>query len=181
MEFHVLRVSRICSDWPIQNSSTRSSPPPICAVVPCVPLLDESQTDDIDSADTLPIPVAAELFATSLDIHLINGDIAADPQDLNTADNRPATQEAAMNRLAHVVCYDRDEISDVQLSFIARHIADQQVTQIASAVINRLQYVSDLVGSPRTPCRFCSAEAATGWQTERSQSAVLFHGSHQFS
>jgi probable H4MPT-linked C1 transfer pathway protein len=119
---------------------------PICAIVQHVPLLDESQTNDIDAADTLPIPVAAELFATSLDVHLINGDIAADPQDLNTADNRPATQEAAMNRLAHVVCCDRDEISDVQLSFIARHIADQQVTQIASAVINRLRYVSDLAG-----------------------------------
>ena len=119
---------------------------PICAIVQHVPLLDESQTDDIDSADTLPIPVASELFATSLDVHLINGNIAVDLHDLNTADNRPATQEAAMNRLAHVVCCDRDEISDVQLSFIARHVADQQVTQIASAVTNRLRYVSDLAG-----------------------------------
>ncbi len=119
---------------------------PICAIVQHVPLLDESQTNDVNSADTLPIPVAAELFATSLDIHLINGDIAADPQDFNSADNRPATQEAAMNRLAHVVCCDRDEISDVQLSFIAQHIADQQVAQMGSAVIDRLRYVSDLAG-----------------------------------
>ena len=125
---------------------------PICAIVHHVPLLDESrlhelQSNNIGPADTLPIPVAAELFATSLDVHLINQDIAEDSQDLNTADGRPATREAALNRLAQVVCCDRDEISDVQLSFIGRHVAAQQVTQIASAVINRLRYVSDLAGT----------------------------------
>jgi (4-(4-[2-(gamma-L-glutamylamino)ethyl]phenoxymethyl)furan-2-yl)methanamine synthase len=119
---------------------------PVCAIMHHVPLLDESQTNNIDTADTLPIPVAAELFATSLDVHLINEDIAADPQDCNTADGRPATREAAMNRLAQVVCCDRCEISDVQLSFIARRVADQQTTQIAAAVIDRLRYVSDLAG-----------------------------------
>lgn len=119
---------------------------PICAIVHQVPLLDESQTNSPHAADTLPVPVAAELFATSLDVHLINQDIADDSLDSNTADNRPATREAALNRLAHVVCCDRDEISDVQLSFIARHVAEQQRTQIATAVMNRLRYVSDLAG-----------------------------------
>ncbi len=119
---------------------------PICAIVHHVLLLDESQTNDLDAADTLPIPVAAEVFATSLDVHLINQDIAEDLQDRDTADGRPATREAAMNRMAHVVCCDRDEISDVQLSFVAQHVAEQQLTQIATAVINRLRYVSDLAG-----------------------------------
>ena len=56
------------------------------------------------------IPVAAELFATSLDVHLVNRDISDAPLDLNTSDNRPATRTAALNRLAHAVCCDRDEL-----------------------------------------------------------------------
>ena len=121
---------------------------PICAIVHNVPLLVESQANGIDAADTRRVPVAAELFATSLDVHLINADIPENSHDCNTADNRPATREAAMNRLAHIVCCDRNEISEVQLLRIARHIAEQQVTQIATAIGDRLRYVSRLSGVP---------------------------------
>lgn len=116
---------------------------PVCAIVQTVPLLDESQPNAVD----LRVPVAAELFATSLDVHLINEDLSGDLQDQNTADNRPATRTAALNRLAHIVCCDRDEISDKQLEHIARSVADQQVATIAHAISNRLRYVSELAGT----------------------------------
>ena len=120
---------------------------PVCAIVSRVPLLDETHLSATDGTEAWPVPVAAELFATSLDVHLVNGDIADDPEDLNTADNRPATRAAALNRLAHIICCDRDELSDVQLQHIARYVGDQQVAQITEAIGNRIRYVSDLAGT----------------------------------
>ena len=120
---------------------------PVCAIVPNVPLLDETHPDATGGIVAWTVPVAAELFATSLDVHLVNGDISDCPQDQNTADNRPATRDAALNRLAHVVCCDRNEISDAQLEHIARHVSGQQIAQIAAAIAHRLQYVSNLAGT----------------------------------
>ncbi|MCA9055163.1 MAG: hypothetical protein KDA75_15085 [Planctomycetaceae bacterium] len=56
-------------------------------------------------------PLAAELFATSLDLFLLSGEITEDAASTETADGRPATREAARNRLAHLLCCDRDECS----------------------------------------------------------------------
>ncbi len=120
---------------------------PVCAIVSSVPLLDESDLEATDGTTAWTVPVAAELFATSLDVHLVNGDISEDPLDLQTADHRPATRAAALNRLAHVVCCDRDEISDGQLEHIARHVSDRQIAQISEAINNRLRYVSDMAGT----------------------------------
>jgi probable H4MPT-linked C1 transfer pathway protein len=51
--------------------------------------------------------LSAELFATTLDIYLTLGQIAPDPIDDTTADGRPATIEAARDRLARMVGADR--------------------------------------------------------------------------
>ena len=55
--------------------------------------------------------LAAEIFASTLDVYLLLGDIAPNPTDLSTADGRPATVAAARDRLARMVCADRDAIS----------------------------------------------------------------------
>lgn len=120
---------------------------PVCAMVSEVPLLPEPDSDVGDTAEAWNVPVAAELFATSLDVHLINGDMPDNPQDQNTADNRPAIRRAAMNRLARIVCCDRDEISDTQLEHIAGYVGDRQRAQISEAISNRLRYVSELAGT----------------------------------
>jgi (4-(4-[2-(gamma-L-glutamylamino)ethyl]phenoxymethyl)furan-2-yl)methanamine synthase len=52
--------------------------------------------------------LAAEIFASTLDVYLILGDFAPEPDDLSTADGRPATIEAARDRLARMVAADRD-------------------------------------------------------------------------
>ena len=120
---------------------------PLCSIVREVPLLDETSAAEFGRASVWRVPVAAELFATTLDIHLINGDISEDISDLNTADNRPATRSAAMNRLAHLVCCDRNDLSDAQLQHIARDIADQQLRILAAAMLDRIRYVSGLSGT----------------------------------
>ncbi|MGC8640610.1 MAG: hydantoinase/oxoprolinase family protein [Isosphaeraceae bacterium] len=57
------------------------------------------------------VGLAAELFATTLDVFLLLGDIQPDPTDLATADGRPATLEHARDRLARMVGADRDDFS----------------------------------------------------------------------
>lgn len=55
--------------------------------------------------------LAAELFASTLDVYLVLGDIASNPLDLSTADGRPSTPEAARDRLARMIGADRDSFS----------------------------------------------------------------------
>jgi (4-(4-[2-(gamma-L-glutamylamino)ethyl]phenoxymethyl)furan-2-yl)methanamine synthase len=59
----------------------------------------------------LPTGLAAELFASTLDIYLTLGDIPSNPIDLSTADGRPSTPDAARDRLARMVGADRDGFS----------------------------------------------------------------------
>jgi probable H4MPT-linked C1 transfer pathway protein len=58
-----------------------------------------------------PTGLAAEIFASTLDVYLLLGDIEPDPSDLSTADGRPATLAAARDRLARMVGADRDGLS----------------------------------------------------------------------
>jgi probable H4MPT-linked C1 transfer pathway protein len=59
----------------------------------------------------VPTGLAAELFASTLDVYLILGDISPDPLDLSTADGRPATVAAAHDRLARMIGADRESFS----------------------------------------------------------------------
>jgi probable H4MPT-linked C1 transfer pathway protein len=67
-----------------------------------------------------PTGLAAELFASTLDIYLTLSEIAPDPKDRSTADGRPATVEAARDRLARMVGTDRDEFSSADATALAR-------------------------------------------------------------
>ena len=55
--------------------------------------------------------LAAEIFASTLDVYLTLGDIESNANDLSTADGRPATVAAARDRLARMVGADRDGFS----------------------------------------------------------------------
>ena len=71
------------------------------------------------------IALASELFATTLDVYLTLGSVAADPSDLDTADGRPATPEAALDRLARMICSDRDEFTPEDANEFAASIAEE--------------------------------------------------------
>jgi len=72
----------------------------------------------------VPTGLAAEVFATTLDVYVTLGDIAPDPHDLSTADGRPATVSCARDRLARMVGADRESFSADDATAFARE-ADQ--------------------------------------------------------
>jgi probable H4MPT-linked C1 transfer pathway protein len=55
--------------------------------------------------------VAAEWFATMLDVHVVLGHIPEDPNCRRTADGRPATSDNSRARLARMLCEDPAEFA----------------------------------------------------------------------
>lgn len=74
----------------------------------------------------LGFDVTAELFATSLDVYLILGMIPENPNDLGTADGRPATKIHARARLSRMVGGDIDNVSEARVQQLAQDCYDQQ-------------------------------------------------------
>ncbi len=81
-----------------------------------------------------PMRLSAELFATTLDIYLLLNSIPEDPADLDTANGRPATREAAYDRVTRMLCCDRTEVSLDEAHQIAAELSARQVARIRSAV-----------------------------------------------
>lgn len=87
-------------------------------------------------------PVAHELFATTWDAYLMTGDLPEEAAATHTADGRPATREAAHERLARAICADRDLFTLVDALAAARQIAADQLALIGASlqrVVERLQ------------------------------------------
>jgi probable H4MPT-linked C1 transfer pathway protein len=78
--------------------------------------------------------VSAEGFAIAGDVHVWRGDL--DPADYTcpTPDGRPATREYAGERLARVVCADREMLDETSVTRLADALARAQVRSIRVAV-----------------------------------------------
>ncbi len=74
-----------------------------------------------------------KLFATTLDVYLTLGAIEPDPQDLATADGRPATVDSARDRLARMVGADRDDFTDEDAVSLARAADEALLARLAVA------------------------------------------------
>lgn len=111
---------------------------PVEAIVTWVPLQARSAVGAGGKAEpgarTLRANVSAEGFALAGDVHVWRGDL--DPVDYTVAapDGRPPTRQFAGERLARVVCADREMLDEAAVSAIAAAVADAQVEQIATAV-----------------------------------------------
>ena len=78
--------------------------------------------------------VSAEGFALAGDVHVWRGDL--DPADYTcpTPDGRPATREFAGERLARVVCADRDMLDEAAINRLADALARAQTRCIQAAI-----------------------------------------------
>ncbi len=79
-------------------------------------------------------PVSTEYFATSADAHLVLGHIAPEDYTCPAPDNGGKTPDAALRRLARVVCADLDEIGMSGAVQVARQFWEAQRTLIVRAV-----------------------------------------------
>ena len=96
-------------------------------------------------------PVASELFAQSLDVWLLLGQPAEQPDattfsSASTADGGPATPAAARRRLARMILADPEEVTDEEAIVMAQWCANRQSAQVARAL--------------------CQVAASCGWQPE---------------
>jgi (4-(4-[2-(gamma-L-glutamylamino)ethyl]phenoxymethyl)furan-2-yl)methanamine synthase len=84
--------------------------------------------------------LAAEIFASTLDVYLTLGEIASNLADLDTADGRPATVDAARDRLARMVCADRELVTADDALALAQ-AADR-------VLLDRLMFAADRACGP---------------------------------
>lgn len=95
---------------------------PIEAIVHEVPLWDGRAS------------VSAEAFATIGDAHVWLGALAPEDYTAPTSDRRPVTREASGERLARVVCGDRDMLDEATIDGIARAVVRAQTEQVMNGI-----------------------------------------------
>jgi len=78
--------------------------------------------------------VAQELFATMRDVYLVRGELPEQPDDLQTADGRPATRPAAVARLARMICADETEFGVPDAVELAASAAVAQAALVLAAL-----------------------------------------------
>jgi len=78
--------------------------------------------------------VSAESFALAGDIHVWRGDLAPEGYTAPTPDKRPATREFAGERIARVVCADREILDESDIDRIAAFVADTMIARIAASI-----------------------------------------------
>jgi (4-(4-[2-(gamma-L-glutamylamino)ethyl]phenoxymethyl)furan-2-yl)methanamine synthase len=78
--------------------------------------------------------VSAESFALSGDIHVWRGDLTPEGYTAPTPDSRPATRDFAGERIARIVCADRELLDDSDIDRIAAFVADTMIARIAASI-----------------------------------------------
>lgn len=81
-----------------------------------------------------PTGVSAEGFALAGDVHVWRGELEPEEYVVATPDGRPATKPFAGERLARVVCADREQLDECAVDALADALWDAQVTRIQEAV-----------------------------------------------
>ena len=105
--------------------------------------------------------VSAEGFALAGDVHLWRGELAPEDYSVPTPDGRPATRVFAGERLARVVCADRELLDDEGVSGIADALWDAQATRLRDAVVRARARCPALTRAVVTGLgEFLAAEAA---------------------
>ena len=78
--------------------------------------------------------VSAEGFALIGDVHLWRGHLAPEDYTVPTPDGRAASREFAGERIARVICADRELLSESDITRIAESVAAEQLVTITAAI-----------------------------------------------
>lgn len=85
-------------------------------------------------AEALVPGLAAEGFALIGDAHVWLGQLSPDDYTVTPPDRRPATREFAGERLARLVCGDRELLDDATIDRLARALVDAQVQAVVEGI-----------------------------------------------
>lgn len=104
---------------------------PLCGLVHSLPWRGQS------------CPVALEWFATTGDVYCLLGHLPENSHATHTADGRPATREFAHERLARMVCADRElfDVDDARAAAVAVEAAQRE--QLTAAIERQLLRLGD--------------------------------------
>lgn len=86
---------------------------------------------------------AAELFTLMGDVYLLLGLIPVEAYTCPTADGRAKSRQAALERLARLVCADSEMLNEQQLLNVARYLFEKQVQQLTEAFYQVLSIQED--------------------------------------
>jgi (4-(4-[2-(gamma-L-glutamylamino)ethyl]phenoxymethyl)furan-2-yl)methanamine synthase len=78
--------------------------------------------------------VSAEGFALSGDVYIWTESLKSDQYTVPSPDGRPATRPFAGERLARVVCADREILDTAAIDAIAAYVSDAQIARTATAI-----------------------------------------------
>lgn len=79
-------------------------------------------------------PIASESFATTADSAVLLGIIPEDPLNCNTADGRPLTKCFAQDRMARMICADRNAFDFKDALEAARFVWERQTKTISTTL-----------------------------------------------
>ena len=83
--------------------------------------------------------LSREAFALAGDVHVWLGDLDPSDYSVSTPDGRPPVREFAGERLARLVCADREMIDEDGITAIAAALARSQVLEVAAGIAQVLE------------------------------------------
>jgi probable H4MPT-linked C1 transfer pathway protein len=112
-------VSRLLAGELVYSGVERT---PVCAVVESFPYRGEM------------CPLAAELFATMLDVYLVLGDLPESPGTEHTGDGKERSRQAAALRLSRMICADPEQFTESDAIAAAQWVAEAQAKRLAASI-----------------------------------------------
>jgi (4-(4-[2-(gamma-L-glutamylamino)ethyl]phenoxymethyl)furan-2-yl)methanamine synthase len=131
---------------------------------------------------SVPCAVSAEGFALMGDVHLWTGRLAAEDYTVATPDGRPATREFAGERLARLVCADREMLDEDAIERIAGALSEGQRRTVAAAIARvRARHpalttavvtgVGDFIAKDAAGCAGLEVRALSEWLGDAARTA----------
>jgi (4-(4-[2-(gamma-L-glutamylamino)ethyl]phenoxymethyl)furan-2-yl)methanamine synthase len=106
--------------------------------------------------------VSAESFALAADVYIWRGELAASSYTVPTPDGRATDREAVGERLARIVCADRESLDDASIDRIAAAVAEAQIARTLAAIARVRGWHPELTKAIVTGVgEFIAIEAAT--------------------
>lgn len=121
-------VSRLVAGELVYSGVERT---PVCALVESFPYRGEM------------CPLAAELFATTLDVYVTLGDLPESTGREHTGDGEVRSRQAACLRLSRMICADPEQFTPADALAAAEWVAESQAKRLAESIAKVLSAVPE--------------------------------------